>query len=284
MGRFARSWAIAKASGRVLRSDKELLVIPVVGFVCTMAVVVLLGGAAWISVEQTVDATTGSTEYSPTPVTYAVGVVGYLLATFVGIFFTSALVGGAYQRLTGGDPTIGSALAAAGRRIGPIFLWSLVVTTVGLILQAIEERAGILGTVIANLVGMAWKIVTWLAIPIIVVEGTGPFASLKRSGQLFKKTWGENIAAQVGFGLLALLLVLGGVVVGGGITALLPIVGIPLLIVYFAAVALTLSALNGIYRAALYIYASTGRVPDEYPDEVMAEAFAPRTGVRRVLG
>jgi hypothetical protein len=38
--------------------------------------------------------------------------------------------------------------------------------------------------------------VTFLAIPIVVLEGRGPFASLKRSGVLLRATWGENVAAQ----------------------------------------------------------------------------------------
>lgn len=282
MGRFSRSWEIAKASGRVLRSDKELVVIPLIGFVFTIIVAVGFGVMTWLTVDQTTVGLT--TEYNPTPFTYAIGAAGYLLTTFTGIFFTSALVAGAHQRLTGGDPTIGSSIGAAYEKIGPIFLWSIVVTTVGLILQTIEERAGILGRIVANLIGMAWRIVTWLAIPIIVVEGTGPFESLKRSGSLFKRTWGENLVGQVGFGLLSLILILPAVLLVGFVATVAPIAAILLGVVYFAAVALVLSALNGIYRAALYIYASTGEVAAGFPAEAMVSAFAPKVGARRFLG
>lgn len=282
MGRLSRSWEIAKASGRVLRTDKELVVLPLIGFVATLVVAAAFGTLTFLTIDET---TVGaSTEYDPTPFTYVIGAAAYLLTTFTGIFFTSALVGGAYQRLTGGDPTVGSSLAAAYHRIGPIFLWSLVVTTVGLILQAIEERAGFIGAIIANLVGAAWRIVTWLAVPIIVVEGSGPFASLKKSAQLFKHTWGENVVAQIGFGLLGFLLILPGIVVGGLLIAAAPIAGIPLVIVWFAAVSLVLAALNGIYRAALYIYAETGQVPTGFSQETFSQAFAPRTGAGRLLG
>jgi hypothetical protein len=286
MGRLSRSWAILKASAGVLKSDKELVVIPLVGFIATITVVVAMGGVAWVTVDQTntVTAGTTSTEYSPTPVTYVVGVLGYLLSTFVGIFFTSALVAGAHQRLRGGNPTIGSAMGAAFAKIGQIFLWSLVVTTVGLILQLIEERLGFIGTIIANLLGMAWRIVTWLAIPIIVVEGIGPFAALKRSGSLFKKTWGENLVAQLGFGLLGFIAIFAGLIVAGAVAFVVPLAGIGLGILWVAAVMLILSALNGIYRAALYEYASTGEVPATFPQEALAGAFRKRSGIRKVVG
>ncbi len=282
MGRFSRSWEIAKASLRVLKSDKELVVIPLVGFLITIIVAVAFGVMSWLTVEETTVGLT--TEYSPTPFTYVIGAAGYLLTTFTGIFFTSALVAGAHQRLTGGDPTIGSSIGAAFDKIGPIFLWSIVVTTVGLILQTIEERAGLIGRIVANLLGMAWRIVTWLAIPIIVVEGTGPFESLKKSGAMFKRTWGENLVGQVGFGLLTLLLVLPAVLLVGFVATVAPIAAIILGVAYFAAVALVLSALNGIYRAALYIYASTGEVAGGFPAEAMMSAFTPKVGAKRFLG
>lgn len=281
MGRFSRSWEIAKASARVLKADKELVVIPLVGFVITMVVAVGFGVMAWLTVDQT---TVGlATEYNPTPFTYVIGGAGYLLTTFTGIFFTSALVAGAHQRLTGGDPTIGSSIGAAYDKIGPIFLWSIVVTTVGLILQTIEERAGIIGRIVANLLGMAWRIVTWLAVPIIVIEGTGPFVSLKKSGSMFKKTWGENLVGQVGFGLLSFVLILPAVLLVGFVATVAPIAAIVLGVAYFAAVALVLSALNGIYRAALYIYASTGEVATGFPAEAMAGAFTPKAGAGRIF-
>ena len=88
------------------------------------------------------------------------------------------------------------------RRLGAIFLWSLLTGTVGLVLNTIQQRAGLLGGIVVRAIGMAWQIVTWLAVPVIVVEGTGPVTSLKRSAHLFRQTWGENLIGQVGFGLV----------------------------------------------------------------------------------
>jgi hypothetical protein len=271
MGRFARSWEIAKASGRVLRSDKELVVLPLLGFLGTMVVLAAFGAAAWFSLTETVTST-GSTTHDPSGLTYVIGVVGYVLITFIGVFFTAALVGGAHQRLTGGDPTVSSALAAASHRIGPIFGWAVLASTVGLLLSMLRGR-GFIGEIVARLLSFAWEVVTFLAVPVIVVEGSGPVAGLKRCGELFRTTWGENLVAQVGFGLVAVVAIVPGLLAAGMIAAVAPIAGIVLGVVWVGATALVLAALNGIYRTALYHYATTGQVPDGFPREAMAGAF-----------
>lgn len=45
-------------------------------------------------------------------------------------------------------------------------------------------------------------------LPIIVIEGLSFRAAIGRSNDLFKPTWGENVAARAGFGVLGLLLML----------------------------------------------------------------------------
>jgi hypothetical protein len=165
----------------------------------------------------------------------------------------------------------------------------MLVATVGLILQAIEERAGFIGVIVANVVGMAWQIVTWLAVPVIVVEGTGPISSLKSAAGLFKKTWGENLIAQVGFGLLGFLAALPGVIIGIGLIAIGEpatfVAGSAILVIWIAAVAVIMSALNGIFRTALYLYASTGEVPAAVPTETIENAFRHKgKGISGALG
>jgi len=74
-----------------------------------------------------------------------VGAIAYLLVTFVVTFFAAALVAGARERLLGGSRTL------------------------GLILNAIQDRAGFLGQIAVRAIGMAWQIVTWPAVPVIIV-------------------------------------------------------------------------------------------------------------------
>jgi len=271
MGRFANSLDLAKQSWGVLVSDKELAVIPVVSFIGATAVTGVFGGAAYFSLDTTKTAA-GAEEMAATPVTYAVGVVGYLAVTFVVTFFAAALVAGALERFRGGDPSVSSSLSVAGSRIGPIFLWSMLTGTVGLVLQAIEQRAGFIGVIVTRAVGMAWQIVTWLAVPVIVDQGTGPFVSLKASAGLFKKTWGENLISQAGIGLVGFLAMLPGIVVGIALIAVLPVLGVVVLVLWVALVSTIVAALNGILRTAVYLFATGQQVP-QFRTESLAGAF-----------
>ena len=101
MGRFQRSKELAKQSWAVLQTDKELMVIPVVGFFVTVAVGVLAGATIFVTLHETttlqtgIDGTYNATTMEPSPLTFVVGAVGLYLLTFVSIFFSAALVAGA---------------------------------------------------------------------------------------------------------------------------------------------------------------------------------------------
>lgn len=276
MRRISNSIALAKSSWAVLTTDKELALIPVLSFLATLAVMALSGGGIYFTLTEKVSQPGNSTSLEATPLTYVVGVVGYLAITFVVTYFAAVLISGAHQRLTGGNPTLGSAFSQASSRLGPILAWSLLAGTVGLILQAIRSRAGFLGQIVVNLVGMAWEIVTWLAVPVVVVEGTGAIDSLKRSAGLFKKTWGENLIAQAGFGLLGILLMLPAIVLMMAVGVAIPVAGLAIAALWVAVVSVVLSALNGIYRTALYMYAAGEPTTDYFTQEQLHAAFTPK--------
>jgi len=276
MGRISNSFAMAGASWRVLQSDRELFAIPVMSMVSTAAVALLGGGAIYFSLDRNVVQADGSTGLSPTPLTYVVGVVAYLLITFVITFFAAALVAGARERLMGGRPTLGSAFTAASTRLPEIVLWSLLTGTVGLVLNLIRNRAGLLGQLIGRLAGMTWEVVTWLAVPVIVAEGTGPVASLRRSAGLFRHTWGENLAGQIGFGVLGLLALLPGVVISALLMVTLPAIGLVVGVIWAVVTAVVISAMSGIYRTVLYQYAAGAPIPDEFRHADLAGAFRSR--------
>jgi hypothetical protein len=213
-----------------------------------------------------------------------VGIVGLFVIGMIAQFFAAVLVAGANERLEGGNPTLGSAFAKASSRSGSIIGWSAMNSTVGIILSFIRERAGFLGVIVTSLIGAAWNIITWLAIPIIVVEGIGPIAAVKRSAQLLKQTWGENIIAQAGLGLVGLVVMLPGILVFGVVSAVIPLVGIPLLVLYVVIVAAVMAALGAIYRTALYRYAVGLPNGEVFPEQALAGAFRTKgSGVTRFL-
>jgi hypothetical protein len=273
MDKLRNTFSLARSSWSVLQADKELLVLPLLSGIASVIVaasfvvpIVLTGGA----------------DQEPTTLGYVLLFVMYVVLAFITIFFNASLVAGAHERLQGGDPTVGSALRAAASHAGRILPWAIVSATVSIILQAIQQRGGVAGRGIAGVAGLAWSLITFLVIPVIVIEGLGVGAAVKRSSALFKQTWGENVAARVGFGLLGFLLALPAllvVVVGFAAGTIGAGIGIAIAVVWLLAVTLVMASLSSIFQTALYLYAAEHEVPTGYFDQSQISQAFGSTGV-----
>src|SRR3954454_13472858 len=274
MSRFQTSWEIAKRSWAVLRADKTLAWFPVLSALGSLIVFGIVGGLFLVAGID--DSSTGTTLQ---PIGWVLIGVMYLALAMVQTYFLAGLVAGADQRLRGQDSTVRSALDIANSRLHRLLPWAIVTATVTMILQAIEERFGLVGRLVAGLVGLAWNLVTFLVVPILVLEDLGVGDALKRSKDLFKKTWGENVIGQGGLGIVGFLAVIPGVLLiatGAGIgTAGLVVLG-AVGVAWIIASAVVVSALSGIYRTALYHFAANGQVPGEFSDLDFHDAFRPR--------
>ncbi len=276
MGRISRTIQLAGSSWRVLKADKELVLLPVLSLIATVAVAVSF---LWPIVSSCTDTIGPKNACELGGTDYVIMAVAYVTLAFITIFFNAALVHAANERMEGGDPTVGSAIRGALGKVHRILPWAIVSATVSVILRSIEERAGMVGRIVIGIIGLAWSLVTFLVIPVLVIENIGVVDAVKRSGTLFKRTWGENVAAQVGFGLLGLLAALPAIAVialgfsAGGAAA---VVAIAIGIGWLLFASLVLAALNGIFQTALYRHASgldTGAF-----DGDLGTAFAPKRG------
>lgn len=284
MGRISRTITLAKASWEVLKADKELILLPVMSLISTIVIaasflapILLRGGGADLE------------EGRGDPITYVLLFAAYVVLFFITIFFNAALVHAANERLEGGDPTVGSALRGAMLRVGRILPWAIVSATVSVVLQMIEERGGAIGRIAAAIGGLAWTLVTFLVVPILVIEGIGVKDAVTRSAGLFKKTWGENVAAQVGFGLLGFLVALPAILVAAAAFALGSAAGfvvLALAVLWILASSMVISALNGVFQTALYRYAVGAGSTGAFGAGELQAAFAPKkgTGMRGFAG
>ncbi len=280
-GRFARSLALARASWSVVQADKELLWLPVLS---VTALLLLVGSFVAPAVAlgafgHAADAGGPSTGFA------LVAFVFYVLAYFVAIFFNTALVGAAMIRMDGGNPTLRDGLAIAWSRAGRIFGYALVAATVGLLLQALEERIGWVGRFVIKLVGVAWTLATFLVVPVLVTRDVGPLDAIKESAALLRKTWGENLIGTVGLGLAFVAAYLVVLLAGGGLLLLainaglqfLPMVAVLLTIVALVVLSALQATMQGVYSAALYRHATEpGRPLAGFTPELMAVAFQPK--------
>ncbi|MBN1202160.1 MAG: hypothetical protein JXJ20_09920 [Anaerolineae bacterium] len=280
--RISNSWQLVKASAAVLRADKELIIFPIVSLIGTImvfavfAVPMLLAGAVDHVTDNGLDI-----------ISLAVAFLFYLVMYFVVIFCNTALVGAALIRLEGGDPTLSDGLRIAMGHVDKIFGYALISATVGMILRILHERGGLLGDIVAWLGEIAWNLATFLVVPVLVVEGIGPVEAIKRSTSLLKRTWGEQVIGNFSIGLIFGLLTFAAILlVGGPLIALavladsVAMIILVVLVIVFMVVAISLigSALNGIYVAALYRYATEGEVSTYFSPELVQGAFKPKRG------
>ncbi|MCC6740176.1 MAG: hypothetical protein IT452_14110 [Planctomycetia bacterium] len=289
-GSFSRSFALVQQSWSVLRKDREILIFPVLsglislGVAASFVVPVILMA---LNQPHPAPGGRGHSGFQWDAIYYAYLFGFYLVSYFVTIFFNVGVMKCAAIRMDGGDPTIADGFKGAFAHAGSILMWSLVSATVGVVLRMIERRAGLVGNIVASLVGIAWSLLTYFAVPVIIFENTDAMAAIRRSGELFKKTWGEAVVGESGMALFFGLLFLAGLVplVGVGIlasqgTAAIPLVAIvaAVVLVYWIALAVVSAALQGIFHVALYRYAATGQVPDEFSEDLVAGNWRPKTG------
>jgi hypothetical protein len=275
MNTLSRSWQLVKASAAVLKADKELIVFPIVSGIAVL--ILTISFALPMLLTGVVNADNGSIQ----PIFYLVTFLFYLAQYFVIFLCNTALVGAALIRLRGGDPTVTDGWRIASSRLSKIFGYAIIAATLGMILRVLSEKAGVLGKLVISLIGFVWNVATFLVVPILAVEGIGPIDAVKRSVELLKRTWGEQLAGNFGMGaffglifFLVILLGIGLIILAVSLKSVAVII-IASLVFLFALIVITLisSALNGIYTAALYQYAISGQFGDYFAPDMVQNAF-----------
>jgi hypothetical protein len=261
MGRFRQGWELTKRSWGVLRSHRELFRFPIYGTIAALAITAVATGPG-IYLIQDGERALGA----------VLTAVGLYLSAFAAIYFGVALAATADKIFHEQPATVADGFAVARSRLGPIAGWAAVSAIIGTLITLLQQTGSVGEAIIGWLVGAVWSLITFLAVPVIALEGTGPLETLKRSATLFKERWAGQITGNVAIGgavvlfgvLPAALLIAGGGYLwasgdseaGDTLGAALVIVGIAALIVSM----LVLQALKGIFGVALYRFAATGEV------------------------
>ncbi len=287
--RFSNSWQLTKQSWGVLRADKHLMVFPLVSSVLTVLVCAsFLVPAAIIIGPMLADGHGSDTQQVPPGVKvagFALLFVLYFVVNVIVTFFNASLISCAIARFNGEESGAAVGMKAALKRWPQIIGWALVNATVGVVIQMLKERVGWLGQLVLGLAGVAWNIATFFVVPVLVVEGVGPFKAVGRSFDVLKKTWGESLIAQVGVGLVIGLATFGTIIaalavgIGLGVatnSGVLSVVVVCLGLLAALTIALVGSTLKTILVAACYQMATTGRVPEGFEGSALKGMFAPK--------
>ena len=284
MSKFSRSWQLVMQSFAILRSDKQLMLFPVLSAVsCLIVTSMIATGGAFLLLPAKAAALAAGEQFHPnqSPVFLLGMFTLYVTNYFVIVFFNVALVGVANSRLMGGTWTFRDGIELAWGRKGTIFQWALVAATVGVILRTVEERMGLIGRIIMRIIGIAWTLACYFVVPVLAFEDLTPIEAVKRSSKLFRDTWGEKVMGGFSLSMVSMVLMLPGIGLWlaamflGGVTGLL--VGTVLMVLYFLLLSVFMSAVGGIFNAALYRYACFKQVPPAFDHDLVASAWAPKS-------
>jgi xanthosine utilization system XapX-like protein len=284
MGKFSRSWELVKQSFAILRSDKQLMLFPILSAAsCILVTALIATGGVIAMLPSMAEARALGPRWQPnhSPIFLVALFLIYIANYFVMVFFNVALVGVANSRLMGGKWTFRDGIELAWARKGTIFQWALLAATVGMILRSLEERMGLLGRIIMRFVGIAWALACYFVVPVLAFEDLTPIDAVKRSAKLFHDTWGEKVVGGFSLGLVFFLLALPAfaiwiaAIVLGGIYGMF--IGMAFLILYLLLLSVTSSAVQGIFNAALYRYACFKQVPPAFSKELITAAWAPKS-------
>lgn len=306
-GTVARTKVLASTSFQVLKRDRVLAVFPAMSL--GAIAVILIANCVLVSL-----ATTGLNagtvdnpdRWATEPIVWLGAIATALLISFVSVYFTAALVYGAWERFRGNTPNVPNCLSAANARLHVIVPWAILAGTVGLLLELLYRLPSILrhmegavrqipvvgqfvalaASLLAIVLESVWFLITYLVVPILVVEESGPIASCKRSFQLFRKTWGKSLLAQVAFELIGFLIALPGLalavvlVITGRGNPVLPAVGIIIGVAWVLPIIVAMTAVIGIFKMALYLYTTTGEVPGEFQGTGLEDVFASKKALK----
>jgi len=267
---------MARASWRVVRKEKSLLAFPllaaVFGLGYALLVVAPLGLLGFVAFGD--NAILGW-------VLLAIALLGMNIgATFFGV----AAASNASRVLNGEETKLGDGLRVARSRLKVIIQWGVVSATVGLVLQLVSERAGGLGGALVQMIGgAAWSIASFFVLPILALEGVGPFDAIKKSLSVVREKWGESLAGGAVVSLIPGLIAIAGVIVGGlGVLIGLGgqwVLGAPLIVigVVVLVVAITVGQiLHAVFTVVVYRYATEGAVPEGFSAGDLDAAFRPK--------
>jgi hypothetical protein len=269
MSRIRRGWALTKKSWALLNGHRELIRFPLYGAVATVLLAIVFLGPGLYLLDQ--DSLGGAIPLL---------VLGVYVLSVVGFYFSVGLAAAANLLFNGQtDVTVADGLAVARSRFTQICGWAAVSTAISVLMGVLENQGGLAGNIAARLIGMAWSLITFLAVPVIAIEGTGPFETLKRSASIFKERWGQQITGNVAIGaavgligvLPAIILIVAGIAVWSSASflgALLVVIGALVL----AIAMLVGRALSGIFGVALYRYAVDGQAVGGFTQEELESA------------
>ena len=280
-GAWKQGRELSNEAFAVVKDHRFLLGFPIRAGIGSFVVLVVLGlPAALLAATSDSDAAAGSA--------IALLVVAALVAACIVARFQGGLVAAADLALKGEASSYEQGMHDSSGHVGALAGWGLINGTVGVVLSSLQSgggQSGLIGValrILGALVSVAWSAITFFVVPVIVFEGIGAVAAIKRSTSILRERWGPAVAGIVRIGLrfviflylpAAVLLVAGIFVAMGGddsATIALGALLVGIAIVLFVAGGIVQSTVRSVFGVALYRYATDGTAIGPFTEEQLA--------------
>jgi hypothetical protein len=277
------AFGLAKQSWGVLRDHPKLAWFPIIAifgavaalvFDAALFVLVLLGDAV---ITSQFGHNRGASGAGAVAIVLVILVATYLAAV-VSSLCRAALIFETNTVLVNPNAqvSVANGFGGAFRRLPALLGWSVIQAVVGSVVSFVKDESSFLG----GLVDLAWNVVSFLALPFLVLDGRGPIESLKLSSATLKERWGDNLKLNLG---LSGALVAGVIVIGlpaGGMMWLGEKAGWPILVsiaaiaglICFAVFGLVVSTLTSILRTAFYRSVMDSQIPAAFAQDPYQQA------------
>ncbi|MFA6023037.1 MAG: DUF6159 family protein [Candidatus Pacearchaeota archaeon] len=273
--KLGTGWNLTKQSLKALKADKEIILFPILSAIITIILTLVFFGLFILTslTGQAINQSLGAILF------YIIIFVYIILTYFITLFFKSAIITSASIRFNGQNPSFSQGLSLPLKKIFKIFLWAIIYGIINSIISVIS-RAGkgkSRNVQMATQVGGStlktiWNLLTFFVLPVILFENVSFFSSFARSKELFVKNWQESIGSRISMGgVFSIIIIIAAIPLLISFFIGISILTIVMLLLFFLCFTIVLvlaTSANGILTAALYHYATTGKMPSIYDKEL----------------
>ena len=260
-GRFGRGLRLVGIGFTMARDEPGLMMVPVVAFVVQL-IIFGIGALVLLPTVRSTNTTAGQSAHLSAG-QWVVLVVAGVLVMFVSVVSHATIIARVMARFHGQSVTNVRAARAALTKSPQLLAWAFINYVVISVLRSIGNR-GLIGALVGAVLRAGWMLASFFVVPVILFEDKGAVASIKRSVELCRGRWGENIVGNGALGIIGFVAILVDVAVAVGLGMVFAPIGVAVGVIGLAAVLLVLTVATAAFNAALYWYAVTDQSPGQY--------------------
>ncbi|MDB5166416.1 MAG: hypothetical protein JWM37_488 [Candidatus Saccharibacteria bacterium] len=276
-GRIKTGWILFKVSLNVLRGNPYLIRYFLMTWVWIIALNLAMGILVYLLFVHVLADQYAAGQEPSELLWYVISFFSYLITYCIINFYAAALAANILDIFKGQRQPYKVYIQAARSKFVTIFVYSLIASIVGTLIQFIAERIRFAGWLLRFILDTAWALGTLFVLPIIMTSDVGAPTAIKQSFRFFRQTWGENVTAKVTVNAplflinMAISVVFWISFIAIISTGIWPL-AIALLIVYLVviiSIAVVGSFANNLINVALFYYANYHQVPAAFSAEML---------------